>query len=265
MSLSYSDWNFFGSIKCINLISRHDRYIQSQEVFNKLKIPVTYYQPSKHKNSTQGCFESHINIIKKSYDKGDETCLIFEDDVIDTDGFSKKRLHECINFMKKNKWDFFFLGSTPMIWQYKTKKTYNSNIINLHSSCWHAYVIHRRFMKKIKDVKYNDTPIDMCYNNNNNSYAYYPTLFRQRGSLSDITTGVLYHMHNPMFDQIKELCFDLLTKYAYHINIPIKELMISTIFVFLFLELYYNSNKVILNFLISFTIALIFLYIKIHK
>ena len=75
-------WDFFdGHIRCINLLSREDRYEESQLLFKKYNIPVRYYRTRKNISAQRGCFESHIKVIKEAYVSGAERVLIFEDDI----------------------------------------------------------------------------------------------------------------------------------------------------------------------------------------
>jgi GR25 family glycosyltransferase involved in LPS biosynthesis len=76
-------YNFFDKIYCINLKHRPDRYISATKVFNDLNIPnVEFYITEKSsKGGRYGCFESHINVIKKAYNEGYNNILIFEDDI----------------------------------------------------------------------------------------------------------------------------------------------------------------------------------------
>ena len=70
--------NHLNRIVCINLKERKDKYANVKKVFDKLKINVEFYFAEKHPTSGRvGCFESHINVIKQSYNNNDKIILIF--------------------------------------------------------------------------------------------------------------------------------------------------------------------------------------------
>jgi len=179
-------WNNFDSIVCICLESRNDRYIEQKKIFEDINIPVTFYRPQKHKNGgIQGCFESHINIIRDSYNKGLNNVLIFEDDATPTDMLNSESINECVSFMKTNSdWDILFLGSNIKS-GYGVENTsfphiYKSRFLNAHS-----YVISRKGMEKYENLKF-ISQIDVIYATNHHSYSFLPSLFNQRLSESDI-------------------------------------------------------------------------------
>ena len=105
-------FNFFDKIFCINLKYRKDRYISANKVFNKLNIiNVEFYITDKSpKGGRYGCFESHINVIKKAYHLGYNNILIFEDDIRPSNFYNLDLLDSSIDFMKNNNWDIFYLG-----------------------------------------------------------------------------------------------------------------------------------------------------------
>ena len=148
-------YDFFDEIVCINLESRKDKRKQAENVFNKLNIPAKFYTAIKSPHGGKyGCFESHINVIRKAYQKGLNNILIFEDDVLPSMYYSIDIINNCINFMKNNKnWDLFYLGyciGGPL------KFIFLPNIIknDIHIGnilCCHAYAVNRPIMKDILD------------------------------------------------------------------------------------------------------------------
>ena len=113
-------WKEFGSIFCINLLTRDDRYEESGKVFQSLGIPVEYFRTTRHPDGgARGCFESHIELIRRSYKRGDEWCVIFEDDVVKNtarNAVTEETVREVLRFMRTHeKWELFFLGSFPDI------------------------------------------------------------------------------------------------------------------------------------------------------
>ena len=239
-SLKNTIWSFFGSIRCINLRSRKDRFEQAQSVFTAYSIPVTWFFTDRHPNGgIQGCFESHLSCISQSYLKGDETCLIFEDDVVDS-VYAKntKLLQEAINFMNNNQtWELFYLGTCPDILGSKTYsvRSYPS-VLNMRSLCTHAYVIHRRYMEKIIKTSFSNVPIDYIYLFNQQAYGIYPSIFYQRASGSDIS-GDFWNLI-----PVKHLWFRLIEIYAKYINRPIRKIVGILSLGFIMLILLYFIN-----------------------
>lgn len=181
-------WSYFDDIVCINLKDRTDRYEKSRIMFDKIGIPIRYYQPERHPISgQQGCFESHVNIIREAWNKGCQNLLIFEDDAILSPYYSDQAIEECIEFMgeKNTDYNLFYFGSYSMGY---APKRISGNIYTSHSLCAHAYVISRKMMEKIKDMTYIGVAIDLIYVHIDNCYAYHPTLFYQDNSPSDISS-----------------------------------------------------------------------------
>jgi len=191
-------YEFFDKIYCINLKSRKDRYNLATQTFNKLNIHnVEFYITDKSPQGGEyGCFESHINVIKKAYYAGYNNILIFEDDVKDSNYYDSKLLEIAINFMKYNKqWDIFYLGYAAYNSYRETiifSKKINNHIINFNPLHAQAYCLNKNSMLKILTnyKKYiNNTPIDRFYNNKKyfNNYCIIPLLFIQHACLeSDI-------------------------------------------------------------------------------
>ena len=161
-------WDFFGDhIYCINPITHNDKYDSCKEVFEKYDIPVKYYKSENYNREKHGCFENHINIIKKAYKDGAERVLIFEDYISVSDHMSPSHLKKAINFMKKNEWDVFNLGPPNSNLKISQRTNY-SGIYNLKSDCRHAYVVNRNAMKQF--IYHMVVPSEDCY-------LLYPTLF----------------------------------------------------------------------------------------
>ena len=165
-------WKFFDRIYCINLNTRKDRYDKVSNLFQEYRIPVEFYHPTPHSNGLQGCFESHIHLIRKAYTEGAENVLIFEDDIT-IHQFSIQALLESISFMQKNKdWELFYLGVFPQIVQFQMFSVpHFKNIKRVHSLCGHAYVVSRKYMEKIANLQFVDVPLDYIYVENKHAYA----------------------------------------------------------------------------------------------
>ena len=224
-------WKFFDQISCINLYSRDDRLEECQKVFKRLNIPCRVKRFHKHPNDgKKGCYESHLSVIRDAYVKGCENVLIFEDDVIESPYFDESLIEKAIEFMNNNnEWDIFYLGHQPDVF-FSSSYAVSDYIMKTSSTLTHAYVMSRKFMKKMLNREYDDTAIDKVYLANENSYALYPMQFYQNESDSDITASA----------PIRGLRYSEF--YAYHINYPILyfiTLLISfiiLIIVFIFLN-----------------------------
>ena len=139
--------NNFDRIVCINLKERKDKYNNVKNVFDKLHINVEYYFAEKHPTSGRiGCFESHIDVIKQSYNNNDKFTLIFEDDVINTPSYNENNIQYVIDFMKQNEWcEYFQLGYSILpheMYSYLKSNTLttnaNNSIIQYNGNTTHA-------------------------------------------------------------------------------------------------------------------------------
>ena len=184
-------WDFFDKIYCINLTTRPDRRETVKVVFDKYGIPVTFYDAIPHPISgIQGCFESHINIIKESYEKGYDNILIFEDDIVNSINLNDSTITECINFLKSNiDWELFYFSMYPNILHYKMSN-YQGNINKVHAYWGSGYAVSRKGMKKYMNLTYDGKEVDTIYVKNDQAYGYWPTLFYQSDSPSNLRSEV---------------------------------------------------------------------------
>jgi GR25 family glycosyltransferase involved in LPS biosynthesis len=152
---------WFDNVTCINLIERRDKYNNAKAVFDNLNLDVEFFFAEKHKQSGRiGCFESHINVIKKCYNSNANNLLIFEDDVINTSYYNEAALHNISTFLQKN--------------------------------CTHAYLLTRQGMQRVlntwEKALYKDKmDLDVYYKNLfvNNGASYCPILFDQNFCISN--------------------------------------------------------------------------------
>jgi GR25 family glycosyltransferase involved in LPS biosynthesis len=185
--------DLFDSIFCINLKERKDRYEQSKQMFEKLNIPVEYWFVDKHPQSGQiGCFESHINVVKESYHRGDNYVLIFEDDIVNTSSFNKTVMKDISEYLKKSKCEYFQLGYSILVPEelfpyYSASKAMirNTCIVDYNGMLCHSYILSRSGMKKIIDnyeTEINTSHIDVYYKElfyKKTGKCVCPTLFEQ--------------------------------------------------------------------------------------
>ena len=250
-------WLFFDNIRCINLYTRNDRYEESKKLFDQYNIPVNYYRTHQHSNGgLQGCFESHISILKEAGRDGVKTCLIFEDDVIASNFLKNEELlNDAISFMQNNPtWELFYLGTCPEIVNSSIKSVHGyTNILKMNCICTHAYVVSEILIEKAQNWTFTGVPIDYLYLFNPNAYGIYPSLFYQKTSTSDIS-GSFWNLI-----PFKHYFFRLVELYARYINKPLKSVMFVFILSFILLLILYLTNPAARLLSLLFLFLLIFL------
>ena len=181
-------YHIFDSVFCINLKERKDRYEQSKQLFDKLTIPVEYFFVDKHPHSgSVGCFESHISVVKKSYDRGDNYVLIFEDDIVETSSFNETVMQDISNYLKSKDCEYFQLGYSILdlneFLSFFSSKKEMINIIDYNGLLCHSYILNRDGMRRIIDnyETANTTHIDVFYKDlfKNKGASVCPLLFEQ--------------------------------------------------------------------------------------
>ena len=178
-------YHIFDSVFCINLKHRKDRYKQSKQLFNRLNIPVEFYFVDKHPHSGRiGCFESHINVIKKSYHRGDEYVLIFEDDIIETPSFDESVMKDVSAYIKKSNCEYFQLGYSILDTEFISYfvSSQKGHIIDYNDMLCHSYILSRKGMKKVLEQYenfINDFHLDVFYKKILKGASVCPLLFQQ--------------------------------------------------------------------------------------
>ena len=228
-----NSWNFFDKIYCINLYEQNERYNYITNLFNSLDIPFVFYRTNRSLLSgKQGCFESHINVINDAAKNKFNNIIIFEDDVI-PNNITEKRINDLVSFIKNNDFDILYLGSKPDITKDSKIIDKNKNIYKIKTLTAHSYVLNKNTIEKLKNLKYEDQPIDVYYKKKlENSYAIYDSMFYPGSFESSINKNFSLYTHSPsvMFTYIK-----LREKYAYNIQISIIKLFIILLFIFIFI------------------------------
>ena len=220
-------WSIFDAIYCINLDTRVDRRQSAQKIFDQYQIPAKMFVVKKHPNGgIEGCFDSHLRIIREAYHNGYSKICIFEDDIAATSHLSVKQLRKATKFMETNAdWDLFYLGTCPDVRKYTCRWLTNS-IYQLRSVCTHAYCVSRKMMEKMisKHIKYQGVPIDYLYKETDQfkSYGIYPSMFNQGAHTSDISSTDFYN--GGIISNLKSPFIRGLEIYAKYINIPLNQL-----------------------------------------
>jgi GR25 family glycosyltransferase involved in LPS biosynthesis len=229
-------WEFFGSIRCINLKDQIARHAQSKAIFDKYGIPVEYYKTDRHPNGgVQGCYESHLQCIKESYAKGDDYCLIFEDDIeVNPDSFTQDRLDYVIEYIKSNKPDIFMFGALPDSYLHKIEYA-SPGIMKGRFVLTHAYCMSRKFMERFINTPYHGKAIDTFYADNTDIYTIYPSFFYQDESPSSVAG----HRESTLMNGARSFLIKTQEWYTYNVNCPIIYLILIMLVFILFL---YFSN-----------------------
>lgn len=143
-------------IFCINLIERDDRYYFMKKQFEKINplidnLTIEFVRNYKHtKGGRFGCFDSHIQCVKKAWKENLDYCIIMEDDCVITDNFlqslkeSELLISQCKELGKKI--DIIYSHDYGCIYCDKkiTENIYRGKFLG--TAC---ILIMRNFMKKI--------------------------------------------------------------------------------------------------------------------
>ena len=219
------EWSFFNKIYCINLIERNDRYEHIKKISNEYNMNINFYRTERNKNSgEEGCFYSHISVIKDAFKNNYDNIIILEDD-LQPFNITQKRINDVVNFIKHNDFDIFYIGICPDI-----RKNENiifdkkSKIYSIKSLGAHAYILNKKSIKKFYNISYEGTAIDVYYNNNCfKSYGIYPSLFYQFGFTSDITHG--FNVHNKISPKLIKNYTTFMEKYCFYIGWSLYKLL----------------------------------------
>src|SRR3989304_7468242 len=191
--------DLFKNCFCINLKIRPEKKKRCKELFKNYDIKTKFLTVDKHKNPKQGCFESHMKILNTAYQKKLPYCVIFEDDIDINSCCNIKNLDKIYKFIKKEEYDLFYLGYYQNL-KYNVSNTEHSDIIKVKSYGTHAYIISRKFIKKIYKSKFDNLEIDKFYMEmTDDSYALKYQLITQGNYGSDIDLT----MNNPLIGSLK--------------------------------------------------------------
>jgi len=116
------------------------------------------------------CTYSHFKMIEEAKKRGWKNCLIFEDDAIFIEGFQEK-IRTCIDELKNEDWDIFYLGGEPESECYSISNSLAKCVTGLYGT--HAYAINEKFYDRVLNIPYEMGIIDtlyMCVDRNQKSY-----------------------------------------------------------------------------------------------
>jgi hypothetical protein len=172
-------------IVCINLKTRKDKYKISKQLFDKYDIPVTFFFADKHENGRIGCFESHVEVIRRCYQRGGNKIWILEDDFYPTPSYSKESLQLILRDMD-DQVEYCQLGYSLLpheIIPYFVAKR-KGNLLQYTGNCTHSYILTRNGMKRVLknyELYRENTHLDYFYRDLFKGYGWCscPLLFDQ--------------------------------------------------------------------------------------
>jgi GR25 family glycosyltransferase involved in LPS biosynthesis len=217
------------STKYINLKHRNDRKIHMENELNRVGIKADRFDAFKpsdcpweeHKIAkmkqkwpgTIGCHYSHVKALEECLNQN-KHAFIMEDDIIFCSDI-QKRFEYIENFLNKNEWDIFWLGSTvhlnPFVWHtgnyYELKnskigkdaeKINDEKIIRTYG-CWsmYAYFVNKKSIEKILyllDAHVHESrAIDWLFikiQPRLKTYCFIPGCVKQLDNMSDISKNI---------------------------------------------------------------------------
>ena len=89
----------------------------------------------------------------------------------------------------------------------------------------HAYVLSRKYMEQVVNLKYNGIPVDILYSYLSRGHAIYPSLFQQGVFTSDLRSRI-------EAISVQSSMGSFIEWYATHINIPLYMLLWPSFIVF---------------------------------
>jgi hypothetical protein len=181
MSLPPDPFAFFSAIYCINLDRRTDRWARTERELARVGIRERVLRVSavEHADGHEGCWLSHVEVIRRAEQQGLENVLVFEDDVTFTD-FSRARLARAIEQVRGLPWDLFFLGARPMA----RPTAWYPDLVRAPFVQTHAYAIHRRAFVRAQAAS---LPFDSWWAQHLRGYCVSPPIAEQAdGEYSDV-------------------------------------------------------------------------------
>jgi GR25 family glycosyltransferase involved in LPS biosynthesis len=192
---------------CISLRHTPNRTIEARREFDEHGFTdVSFYIADKAKNPIEGCYTSHLNVMKQAVMDNVNHALVFEDDMKFNAQLSTlpRMIDEIKHFVNNNNFDILYLGWCAGYSNYyincvsKSSKVRGySYIYDCNCACTHALVYSKRFMKRfIKEYgEFNYGPwqghIDQVFLSipNIKMYMVVPTMFDQKWCFSVMDYG----------------------------------------------------------------------------
>lgn len=235
-------WEEFDGIYCLSLKRRLDRQIEARRIFSDLVCPIQFYLCEKGKYSpAYHISNAHSDVAEYSLRQGYENILVFEDDAELYPNINVlSLLRTVISFIKKHRYNFFFLGCFPHIITFRAIPSILNNVYKIEGgwSQWHAYVLSRKGMEAVakfqlpKDAK---RGLDCFFDSEPERYALFPMMFRQSSSPSNYSSNfsnwIKYQVSSP------------LTNWAFHVRINTQMFLLLCCLLICFLVVIKNRFK----------------------
>ena len=189
------DWSFLDGVYCISLKSREDRAIAVAAQFHKVGLcrQLLFYRPLRYPGRGYiGSWESHRAVAEHARQQGNQTTLIFEDDVQFVRRMTPRSVRAIGRAIERlpPDWMIFFLGHWPL-WAYFVRP----NVLRTSSGCAHAYIVSPRLLGWLHEHPWG-TPgiekrrligkaLDSAYARLPATYALFPMIATQSVSRSD--------------------------------------------------------------------------------
>jgi hypothetical protein len=214
-------WPQFGDVRCVHMRERRDRARLVARAQALTGLPIRFYYATRHpRGGVEGCYESHVAVMREALADGLPHVLVLEDDLQVAACFSAARVQEVLAFMRgRVKWDVVFLGCFPDVWRAEQRRV-SGNVYAVTATQTHAYVVSRGFMERMVRRPFDGAPIDEVFAREGRCFATLPSLFTQAESSSDVSS-VAFVSALPA----KALVASAVEAYARHVGVPLRQLL----------------------------------------
>jgi glycosyl transferase family 25 len=185
----------------INLDSRQDRKIQTENELNKYGIKYERFSAIREKNGALGCTKSHLQCLKNAKNMGYKNVLILEDDIEFI--VSPNDFYNEIQKLFQVPFDCCLLAYNtpnlyeskyPFLYRIKDAQTTSGYIVQSHYydtliDCWERAVM--MLEKTGENEKYTCDQSWKPLQEKDNWYCFKNRIGKQRESYSDIQGGVV--------------------------------------------------------------------------
>jgi glycosyl transferase family 25 len=172
---------------CITLEEVTHRRKSAEVEISKLPpdIKVQWSVEKRDVNGVRGCYNSHINVMKKALYRNLPYVLILEDD-LHVKNWDAEVWNNIKRFIAENEFDFIQLGFCSLFYHNVNPVSGYKNLYSGSLLCSHASVYSRRMMEHMVNYysEFTGDPIDVIYSNEfNKKYAVIPMMIGQHWCL----------------------------------------------------------------------------------
>jgi GR25 family glycosyltransferase involved in LPS biosynthesis len=148
------DWGFLDRVYVLTIHEHEHRHPRLRSFLRDMNIhDAEWSVRHRDPDGKKGCFEHHRDVMRRAHDAGYEKVMILEDDAMPTDALTPESVDALRRFTADDHWDIIFLGHCSGDPNRK-KPTRYPTIWEMRTQCMHAYVVHRRFMRRCLDMVY---------------------------------------------------------------------------------------------------------------